>query len=400
MSGRPLVIVTLVAMTAVVVPAARGQEGLDDPEPPPGTVTVLGEFTSGKFLDPGTMATSADQTLVYWDYQLVDHDLVFRVFPSVGGEPTPVIGYGEVAQRHEWELDHFLNGEPVTTRRAFTKITEMDFDGTWDGNDPGRIEGTVTWAVPEDRVDVEWNEHSWGPVPSPTNGIFTGPGPDGVFTATWSPSSGVMRGELDTGPWDGGFEAFAVTTESPSSVSPGRPGASLPCFFDGAPGSTSCDEGEDPAHSFGLGILGALASLGRGADDLPSDDQKQRTAVGWWMGGVGWSRITGNTFTNVPAAAAETNAWAGLYLGSMRRAEGGDAPLPVFSAAAPLFVGLAKAETKAEKNIADKKMSGTEPTAEDIAALTRARQTSLRLIRMLVIWEAEGFMPSPIHGRT
>ena len=382
---RLVVVVTLLALIAFVLPAAQGQEGFDDPDLPPGTVTVVGEFTSGKFLDPGTMATSADQTLIYWEYDLVDHDLVFWVFPSVGGEPTTVIGYGEVAQRHEWEIDHFINDEPATTRRAYTAITEMDFEGTWDGNDPGRVKGTVTWTVPEERVDVEWNEHSWGPVPSPTNGIFTGPGPDGVFTASWLPTTGEMRGEIDTGPWDGGFEAFAVPTE-PAATPTGISRLSVPCFFDTAPGTTPACGGENPAQGSGLGLLTALTHT-----RLQPSAAREIHA-----------RTDRNDFKyELPARFESTVAGPALAGALMRPRDGSDEfepPFPVFVAAAPLFRSLALAELTAKDRIENKRAKGEEPTAGELKTLARVQRTSQRLIRLITIWEVQGFMPPPTGG--
>ena len=61
MRVRRLLVFSLLALVAFVPPAAEGQEGFDGPELPSGTVTVAGEFTSGKFLDPGVMATSPER---------------------------------------------------------------------------------------------------------------------------------------------------------------------------------------------------------------------------------------------------------------------------------------------------------------------------------------------------
>jgi hypothetical protein len=397
---RLLLVVSLLALVAFVPPAAEGQEGFDDPELPPGTVTVAGEFTSGKFLDPGTMATSPDQTLVYWDYQLVDHDLVFWVFPSIDGQPTSVLGYGEVAQRYEFEMDHFLNDEPGTTRRAYTAITEMDFDGTWDGTDPGRVEGTVTWTVPEARVDVEWNEHSWGPVPSPTNGIYTGPGwTAGTFTATWSPSTGEMQGVIDTGPWNGGFEALVIQVEpaknSPSAGASSR--LSIPCFFDAAPGSTPACEGGDLGigsglQGSGLGLLAALSSFGTPLEvqesvwsrlQLPADAQERRVKLeeaGVEEGDPFPGFAYRGPSIEEPTLRIYHPTLAFLWLGYLVPEDGGDPPFPIFRTARPLFVALYQAEMNAQ-------------SPEERLRVERATD---RLARLFILWEATGSMPRPL----
>lgn len=391
---RFLVVLTLLSVWAVVLPAARGQEGLDEPELPPGTVTVLGEFTSGKFLDPGERATSPDQTLIYSEYELVDHGLVFWVLPPVGGEPTAVIGYGEVAQRHEWELEHpFTDQEGNTsrerTRRAFTTITEMDFDGTWDGNDPGQVEGTVTWTVPEDRVDVEWNEWTVGTFPSATTGIFTGAGPDGVFTATWSPSAGEMSGVIDTGPWDGGFEAFAVPDEPPatpeSSTTAPRP--KIPCFFDTAPDTTPACEGEGPAQGSGLGLIGALTESPMHSSE--GEELIARVSEGEWV-------------YEIPAGLRGALGSMALAFAQTRpndlSVRNWKHPFPVFEATAPLFRALVLAEKTAKNTIEDQKARGAEPTQGEIEALARVQRTTLRLFALTLHWELNGFMPGPIGG--
>lgn len=166
---------------------------------------VKAGFTSGRILDPCPC-----EWAISYDYRVVGNDLTFTVSPGDSGEPASVIGYGELWHRNEFEAEQ--ETPKAIVRRAFTAVTEFNLEGTWDGKNPGHVSGTATWRQPIDRINVEYNEPR-GDNPL-HNGIFRGPGPPGgTFTATYSPTTGEIRGDVIIDPWGVlGFEAIVVET--------------------------------------------------------------------------------------------------------------------------------------------------------------------------------------------